>query len=125
ALTETLYEAGADPVTLIADLTDFTHLVTRLKIVPSAADDVSLTPDERRRGADLAQRLGMRALSRAWQILYKGFEEVSKAGNALQAAEMVLIRLAYAADLPSPDELIERLQGQPAGTVPAASMAVP
>ena len=109
-----LYEAGADPVTLIADLTEFTHLVTRIKIVPSAADDVSLTPDERRRGAELAQRLGMRALSRAWQILFKGYEEVTKAGNALQAAEMVLVRLAYAADLPSPDEVLERLSSQPA-----------
>ncbi|MDR3472866.1 MAG: DNA polymerase III subunit gamma/tau [Devosia sp.] len=118
-----LYEAGADPVTLIADLTEFTHLVTRIKIVPSAADDVSLTPDERRRGAELAQRLGMRALSRAWQILFKGYEEVTKAGNPLQAAEMVLIRLAYAADLPSPDELLERLANQPqqsAGAPPAA-----
>jgi DNA polymerase III subunit gamma/tau len=119
-----LYEAGADPVTLIADLTEFTHLVTRIKIVPSAADDVSLTPDERRRGAELAQRLGMRALSRAWQILFKGYEEVTKAGNALQAAEMVLVRLAYAADLPSPDEVLERLSSQPAppsSTPPAPS----
>ena len=114
-LMREMYDAGADPVTLVADLADLTHLVTRIKVVPEAADDVSLTPDERTRGAALAQRLGMRALSRAWQILFKGYEEVSKAGNALQAAEMVLIRLAYAADLPSPDELIERLQGQPGG----------
>jgi DNA polymerase-3 subunit gamma/tau len=111
-----LYEAGADPVTLTTDLTDFTHLVTRLKIVPAAADDVSLTPDERRRGAELAQKLGMRALSRAWQILFKGVDEISRAGNAAQAAEMVLIRLGYAADLPSPDELVERLSTQPVGS---------
>jgi len=121
-LVRVLYEAGADPVTLVADLTEFTHLVTRIKIVPSAADDVSLTPGERQRGAELAHRLGMRALSRAWQILFKGYEEVTKAGNALQAAEMVLIRLAYAADLPSPDELIERLSNAPAGG-PAAPAA--
>ncbi|HVX80697.1 MAG TPA: DNA polymerase III subunit gamma/tau, partial [Devosiaceae bacterium] len=114
---ESLYQAGADPVTLIADLADLTHLVTRLKIVPSAADDVSLTPDERTRGAQLAQKLGMRALSRAWQILFKGHEEVTAAGNALQAAEMVLVRLAYAADLPTPDELIERLRDQPAAPI--------
>jgi DNA polymerase-3 subunit gamma/tau len=107
-----LYNAGADPTTLVADLTDFTHLVTRIKIVPAAAEDVALTPDERRRGPELAQKLGMRALSRAWQILFKGFDEVSRAGNGLQAAEMVLIRLAYAADLPTPDELIERLSNQ-------------
>ncbi len=113
-LVRELYAAGADPQTLIADLTDFTHLVTRIKIVAAAADDLSLTPDERKRGAELAGRLGMRALSRAWQILFKGYDEVSRAGNALQAAEMVLIRLAYAADLPTPDELLSRLADQPA-----------
>ena len=97
--------------------------MTRIKIVPAAADDVSLTPDERTRGPELAQKLGMRSLSRAWQILFKGYDEVAKAGNAVQAAEMVLIRLAYAADLPSPDELIERLSSQ--SSVPAAPVAAP
>ena len=110
-----LYDAGADPETIVADLCDFTYLVTRIKVVPAAADDVSLTPDERSRGAALAQKLGMRALSRGWQILFRGLEEIARAGNALQAAEMVLIRLAYAADLPTPDEVIGRLQGQPVG----------
>jgi DNA polymerase-3 subunit gamma/tau len=114
ATVRAMYDAGADPQTLLADLCDFTHLVTRIKIVPAAADDVSLTPDERTRGAELAGKLAMRALTRTWQILFKGFEEVSKAGNALQAAEMVLIRLAHAADLPSPDELIAKLGNQPA-----------
>jgi DNA polymerase-3 subunit gamma/tau len=113
ALLRELYDAGADPETVIGDLADFTNLVTRIKIVPAAADDVSLTPDERSRGPDLAQKLGMRSLSRAWQILFKGLEEVKEAGNGLQAAEMVLVRLAYAAELPSPDELITRLQSAP------------
>jgi DNA polymerase-3 subunit gamma/tau len=113
-LLRELYDAGADPETVIGDLADFTNLVTRMKVVPAAADDVSLTPDERARGPQLATRLGMRALSRAWQILFKGGEEVKVAGNALQAAEMVLVRLAYASELPSPDELIGRLQNGPA-----------
>ncbi|HEV7346371.1 MAG TPA: DNA polymerase III subunit gamma/tau [Devosia sp.] len=116
----TLYDMGADPQTLVADLAEFTHLVTRIKVVPAAADDVSLTPDERRRGAELAGRLPMRALTRAWQILFRGYDEVARAGNALQAAEMALIRLAYAADLPSPDDLIARLSNQPA---PAPAIA--
>ncbi|WEK03551.1 MAG: DNA polymerase III subunit gamma/tau [Candidatus Devosia phytovorans] len=114
-----LYDMGADPQTLIADLADFTHLVTRIKVVPAAADDVSLTPDERNRGAELAAKLPMRALTRAWQILFKGHDEVSRASNGLQAAEMALIRLAYAADLPSPDDLIAKLANMPA---PAPSL---
>jgi len=108
-----LYDAGADPQTIIADLVDFTHLVTRIKVVPAAAEDVSLTPDERTRGTELAQKLAMRVLTRTWQILFRGFDEVAKAGNGLQAAEMVLIRLAHAADLPTPDELLARLANQP------------
>ena len=114
-LLRELYDAGADPETVIGDLADFTNLVTRLKIVPAAADDVSLTPDERTRGPSLAQKLGMRALSRAWQILFKGGEEIKSSGNGLQAAEMVLVRLAYASELPSPDEIIGKLQSAPAG----------
>ncbi|WP_374624668.1 DNA polymerase III subunit gamma/tau [Devosia sp.] len=111
-----LYDAGADPQTIVSDLCDFTHLVTRIKVVPAAADDVSLTPDERSRGALLASRLGMRALSRTWQILFRGYDEVQKAADVLQAAEMVLVRLAYATDLPTPDEVIGKLQGQPPTT---------
>jgi DNA polymerase-3 subunit gamma/tau len=125
-LLRELYDAGADPETVMSDLADFTNLVTRIKVVPAAADDVSLTPDERARGPQLAQKLGMRALSRAWQILFKGMEEVKTAGNGLQAAEMVLVRLAYASELPSPDELITRLQNAPASSSGASTpSAVP
>ncbi len=123
-LLRELYDAGADPETVIGDLADFTNLVTRIKIVPAAADDVALTPDERTRGPELAQKLGMRALSRAWQILFRGGEEVKSAGNGLQAAEMVLVRLAYASELPSPDELIGRLQNAPTSSTSSAP-AVP
>jgi DNA polymerase-3 subunit gamma/tau len=124
-LLRELYDAGADPETVIGDLADFTNLVTRFKVVPAAADDVSLTPDERTRGAALAQKLGMRALSRAWQILFKGGEEVKAAGNGLQAAEMVLVRLAYASELPSPDDVIARLQNAPAGGSGASTPSIP
>jgi DNA polymerase-3 subunit gamma/tau len=122
-ITRELYDAGADPQTILSDLCDFTHLVTRIKVVPAAADDVSLTPDERSRGTALSQRLGMRVLSRAWQIIFHGFEEVAAAGNALQAAEMVLVRLAYAADLPTPDEVIQRLEDRSAS--PSAPSSPP
>jgi DNA polymerase-3 subunit gamma/tau len=120
-----LYDSGADPQTIIADLGDFTHLVTRIKVVPAAADDLSLTPDERTRGRDLAGKLGMRALSRTWQILFKGFDEVAAAGHGMQAAEMVLVRLAYAADLPTPDELAAKFSGDRAPSAPPQMSAVP
>lgn len=106
------YDSGADPAVVMSDLAAFTHLVTRLKIVPDAAADPSLSETERLRGADFAGRLSMRALSRAWQILLKAIPEVQSAPRPLAAAEMALVRLAYAADLPTPDEALRRLRDE-------------
>jgi DNA polymerase-3 subunit gamma/tau len=103
------YDAGADPAMVLGDLAEFTHFVTRVKIVPALADDVSLTEAERTRGRAFAAKLSMRVLARTWQMLLKGLEEVAAAGRPLAAAEMVLVRIAYAADLPTPDEVIRSL----------------
>ena len=103
------YDAGADPAMVLGDLAEFTHFVTRVKIVPALADDVSLTEVERTRGRAFAAKLSMRVLARTWQMLLKGLEEVAAAGRPLAAAEMVLVRIAYAADLPTPDEVIRLL----------------
>ncbi len=113
ALTELReqYDTGADPAVVLADLAEFTHFVTRLKIVPAVADDVSLAEVERTRGRGFAEKLSLRVLARAWQMLLKGVAEVEAAGRPLSAAEMVLVRMAYAADLPTPDEVIRSLAG--------------
>ena len=103
------YDAGADPVLVLGDLAEFTHFVTRVKIVPALADDVSLTETERTRGRAFAAKLSMRVLARTWQMLLKGIEEVTAAGRPFAAAEMVLVRIAYAADLPTLDEAIRSL----------------
>jgi DNA polymerase-3 subunit gamma/tau len=103
------YDSGADPAMVLGDLAEFTHFVTRVKIVPSLADDVSLTEAERIRGRAFAAKLSMRILARVWQMLLKGITEVEAAGRPIDAAEMVLVRIAYAADLPTPDEVIRTL----------------
>jgi DNA polymerase III subunit gamma/tau len=103
------YDTGADPAMVLGDLAEFTHFVTRLKIVPTIADDVSLTETERTRGRTFATKLSMRVLARTWQMLLKGIAEVEEAGRPLAAAEMVLVRIAYAADLPTPDEVVRSL----------------
>ena len=105
------YDIGADPAVALADLAEFTHFVTRVKVVPSVADDVSFAESERHRGRAFAERLSMRVLARAWQMLLKGISEVEAAGRPIAAAEMVLVRLAYAADMPTPDEVIRSLDG--------------
>ncbi|SHL26410.1 DNA polymerase III subunit gamma/tau [Roseibium suaedae] len=104
------YAVGADPAVVLTDLADFTHLVTRMKVVPKAGDDVSVTETERVRGAEFAGKLSMRLLSRAWQILLKGIQEVQAAPKPLAAADMVLVRLAYSADLPDPGEALAMLR---------------
>ena len=91
------YDLGADPHVVMSDLGDFIHYVTRLKYVPNAADDPSLSEAERKRGAEFAARLSVRALARAWQILLKGLAEVESSERPLAAADMVLVRLTHAA----------------------------
>jgi DNA polymerase III subunit gamma/tau len=115
------YDAGADPAMVLGDLAEFTHFVTRVKIVPALADDVSLTEAERTRGRAFAAKLSMRVLARTWQMLLKGVEEVAAAGRPLAAAEMVLVRIAYAADLPTPDEVIRSLGESARGNGAGAS----
>ncbi|WP_298423881.1 DNA polymerase III subunit gamma/tau, partial [Rhodoblastus sp.] len=108
------YDAGADPAQVLVDLASFVHFVTKTKIAPSVVDP-SATEVERERGGFFAQNLSMSALSRAWQILLKGVEEVKDSPRPLPAADMVLVRLAYAADLPTPEDALKRLASAPAG----------
>ena len=103
------YDTGADPAVVLADLAEFTHFVTRVKVVPAVADDRSLAEIERTRGRAFAAALSMRVLSRTWQMLLKGIPEVQSAAKPIAAAEMVLVRIAYAADLPTPDEVMRSL----------------
>ncbi|HMF26263.1 MAG TPA: DNA polymerase III subunit gamma/tau [Pseudolabrys sp.] len=103
------YDIGADPSVVLSDLAEFTHFVTRVKVVPAVADDVSLSEAERVRGRAFAAQLSMRVLSRTWQMLLKGVTEVQASGRPVSAAEMVLVRIAYVADLPTPDDLVRSL----------------
>ena len=136
ALTElrAQYDTGADPAVVLGDLAEFTHFVTRVKIVPAVADDPALIEVERTRGRAFAEKLSMRVLARTWQMLLKGITEVKEAGRPIAAAEMVLVRIAYAADLPTPDEVVRALSdgngampvqtsrpaSQPSGTMASA-----
>ncbi|WP_075290679.1 DNA polymerase III subunit gamma/tau [Pararhizobium arenae] len=103
------YEAGASPSVVLTDLADFTHLVTKLKYVPDAANDQSLSEIERTRGAEFASGVAVTTLSRIWQMLLKGIPETESSSRPAGAAEMVLIRLAHAAHLPAPEDAARRL----------------
>ena len=119
------YDSGADPAVVLTDLAEFTHFVTRVKLVPAVADDRSLAEVERTRGRAFAAALSMRVLARTWQMLFKGIPEVQTAGKPIAAAEMVLVRIAYAADLPTPDEVVRSLEQNGAPTRQAGSASSP
>ncbi|WP_315763892.1 MULTISPECIES: DNA polymerase III subunit gamma/tau [unclassified Bradyrhizobium] len=114
------YDVGADPVVVLSDLAEFVNFVTRVKVVPATADNVAFSETERLRARDFATKLSIRVLSRMWQMLLKGIAETQTATRPAAAAEMVLVRIAYAADLPTPDEAIRMIE-QNGGTAPVAS----
>jgi DNA polymerase-3 subunit gamma/tau len=105
-----LYAAGADPAVVVQDLLELTHWLTRIKLVPQAAAAPGVPEAERVRGGAMAGKLSMGHLARVWQMLLKGLGEVQSAPLPLQAAEMVVIRLTHAADLPTPADLVRQLQ---------------
>jgi DNA polymerase-3 subunit gamma/tau len=121
------HESGADPTIVLIDLADFTHYVTRLKLAPNAAGNAAISETERVRGTAFAEKLSLRSLSRAWQMLVKGIEETAEAPRPLASAEMVLVRLCHAASLPTPDEALKMLGegGAASASAPAASLAPP
>jgi DNA polymerase-3 subunit gamma/tau len=104
-----LHSAGADPSTIIEDLLGLTHALTRLKLAPGSGGSRG-TEIELKRGTALAERLSMPVLTRSWQLLLKGMGELLAAPNAHAAAEMVVLRLVFAADLPAPSDLVRQLQ---------------
>lgn len=108
-LLRSQYDSGADPIIIIQDLLELTHWLTALKVTPEAANNVAMAGGDVSRGQELSAGLSMAVLARTWQMLLKGLDEVRKAPMSLAAAEMVLVRIAYVSDLPSPEELATKL----------------
>ena len=104
-----LHDAGAEPQALLQDLLELCHWLTRLKLVPAAVDDPAVPEAERTRGRALAEGLAVPSLTQTWQMLLKGLEEANRAARPALAAEMTLVRIAYAADLPSPADAIRAI----------------
>jgi DNA polymerase-3 subunit gamma/tau len=110
ALLDSLYKGGADPLMTVQDLLELTHYLTKVKVAPEVANDAALPEAERSRGAALAQALSIPVLTRAWQILTKGAGEVQCAAHPGQALEMIVIRLLYVSDQPTPGDVLKQLK---------------
>jgi DNA polymerase-3 subunit gamma/tau len=115
--------SGSDPVQVLQDMCDLVHLLTRGQVIPEFAADASL-PEYDRQLLTEAGDVKIPALARAWQILLKGINEVQMAAHPAQAAEMVLMRLAYASDLPAPADLVKQLRDM-VGTNASGNGAAP
>ncbi len=109
AVTDRAHAFGADLGTVLTDLLELVHMLTRLRSVPGLRSGPTLPEAERTRGAALADQLSVPVLSRAWQMLLKGLVEVESAPDRRAASEMVLIRLCHVADVPPPGDLVRKL----------------
>ena len=120
AATARLHERGGDMGALLHDLLELVHVVTRLRAAPELADGNELPEAERMRGGALARQLSIPVLGRAWQMLLRGATEVEAASDRRAAAEMVLLRMCYAADMPTPGDLVRQLGTAGASSSPGA-----
>jgi DNA polymerase-3 subunit gamma/tau len=120
-----LYDSGADPLAIVQDLLEITHFLTRLKVAPSSQGFFDGSSAEAKRAAELAAKLQVAALTRAWQMLLKGLFEVRDANRPILACEMALIRLAYAADLPPADKLVRDILERGGAGDPRQGIAPP
>ena len=104
------YGDGADPISVLRDLAEVTHWLSVVRLTPEAAEDPTISPDERLRGQALVERLSMPQLQRMWQMALKAIAEAQTAPNAMMAAEMAVIRMTHVAELPPPADLVARIK---------------
>ena len=116
-MIDSQYKLGVDPVLILTDMLEITHYITRVKITPNALSLLPFTPAEQERVSILANKLSIATLSRVWQMLLKGFGELSRVPNVLSAVEMIIIRLSYVGMLPSPTEILNKIENQTSSEV--------
>jgi len=109
-----LHDAGGDPLAILNDIADSVHILTRLHAVPGNYP-ADFSAEDRAYADKLSSSLGVSRLSATWQMILKGLDEVSKAARPFAAAEMLIIRMCYSSNLPSPAEVIKELKGKHAG----------
>lgn len=104
------YHSGAEPITILEDALEITHWVTKVKLLPDLVNERGIPEIDQKFGTDLAQKLSMPELTRTWNILLNGLKETQFAPNKIISVEMIIIRLAYVSDLPSPEETIRKIE---------------
>ncbi len=106
SLLQNSYKNGANPTLILQDLINVTHLVAKTRIIPNSVDDSSLSEEERNFAKKMSVAVSIAVLSKIWQMMIKGLNEMQMAPVQVDALEMILIRIAYAANLPTPAEIL-------------------
>lgn len=120
-----MYRNGANPAAVIGDLINLTHALTKTLLLPGFVNDASLSENDRNFLKETSGKLSIATLSKIWQMLIKGMNEMQTAPVPIDALEMILIRIAYSANLPSPAELLESVKKKSeSGTLRPANFSV-
>lgn len=104
------YTNGATPIIILQDLINITHDLAKIKIVPALLNSTSLSEIEKTTFTDLSGKCSLAILSKIWQMLIKGISEINMAPSAVEALEMILLRIAYSASLPTPYEILNEVK---------------
>ena len=107
-----IYSNGADVVMIFDEMLNITHFITQLKIAPKLKEDIHIPELERVRGFEISNKISMSSLGMIWQVLFKGYEELQSGYHLFQHGEMIIIRLIYLYQGPTPDDLIKSSQGE-------------
>ena len=105
-----IYQAGADVVMIFDEMLKITHFLTQLKISSKIKDDVFIPELERTKGKEMSERISIPVLGRFWQVLFQGYQELRQSIHAFLVSEMIIIRLLFLSDLPSPQDLIRKIK---------------
>ena len=104
------YTNGATPMIVLQDLINITHDLAKVKIIPALLNSTSLSEIEKKTFATLSTSCSLAVLSKIWQMLIKGISEINMAPSAVEALEMILLRVAYSASLPTPYEILNEVK---------------
>ncbi len=104
-----LYELGADISMIFDELLNVVHFLVQIKIAPDLKDDIYIPEFERNKGSDLSSKMTLNNLNIIWQILFKGYQELQNSSHLYQHGEMIILRIIYLYDGPSPEDLIKKM----------------
>ena len=107
-----IHKAGADTIMIFDEMLNVTHFTTQIKIAPDLKDDIHIPELERTKGLEISEKISMSSLGLVWQVLFKGYQELQSGYHLYQLGEMIIIRLIYLYQGPTPDDLLKKITNE-------------